>query len=58
MGVLTAVVNVLSPDEETAGDDSFGYRCVDCDAEFRRPKRQMTRVRCPDCGSPDVRSAG
>ncbi|MDS0293130.1 hypothetical protein [Halogeometricum luteum] len=56
MGVLTAVVDTFSTGEDGATDDSFAYRCADCEAAFERPKRQMTRVRCPDCRSSDVRS--
>jgi rRNA maturation endonuclease Nob1 len=58
MGVLTAFVETLSVGEGSVSDEErFRYRCADCDATFARPKRQMTRIRCPDCGSADVRCA-
>lgn len=40
---------------DTQHEETFGYRCRDCDCEFESPQRHVTAATCPDCGSGDVR---
>jgi rRNA maturation endonuclease Nob1 len=55
MGLLSrAVESVLGSD---GSEESFRYRCVECEAVFEFPKTRMVGITCPDCGSMDVRIA-
>lgn len=54
MGILGSLSRALSG--PGADEETFGYRCADCEAEFELPKTRMVRVRCPNCRSMDVRA--
>ena len=55
MGLLSRTVeSVLGGD---GGEESFRYRCMQCGEVFEFPKTRMVGVKCPDCGSMDVRIA-
>ncbi|WP_435147263.1 FmdB family zinc ribbon protein [Halobaculum sp. P14] len=57
MGIVEAVARAVVGGESGVAEDTFRYRCVDCDTEFERPKTRMVRVRCPECGSMNLRDA-
>lgn len=55
MGLVDAVACVVRSDE--GDEETFAYRCTDCETAFEEPRDRMRRIRCPDCGSGDVRAA-
>lgn len=53
MSVLGAITSLFESDDGP-NEETFGYRCRQCDARFDRRKDRMRRVACPECGSADV----
>jgi putative FmdB family regulatory protein len=38
-------------------DQSYDYRCTNCDAQFESPRADMSKVSCPECSAARIRSA-
>jgi Zn finger protein HypA/HybF involved in hydrogenase expression len=57
VGLFDAVRNLLSGGGRATGEDeeTFEYRCRDCDSEFESTRPHVTAAKCPECGSNDVR---
>lgn len=55
MGVFDALRALVSGDRSGDGEDTYTYRCRDCDREFESPRRHVTDASCPACDSGDVR---
>jgi Zn finger protein HypA/HybF involved in hydrogenase expression len=54
MGLIESVVDAVTEGEQ-GGKDTCRYRCVECEERFERAKGRMVALRCPDCGSMNVR---
>lgn len=56
VGLFDAVRDLLlgSGRATTGDEETFEYRCRDCEHEFESTRPHVTAASCPDCGSDDV----
>lgn len=52
MGLIDEIKSLFG-----AGEQTFRYRCLDCDAEFASDNPVMAEVPCPECRSTRITNA-
>lgn len=53
MTVIDKLKNLLTGSD----DQTYSYRCRDCETEFESPEAQMKDVTCPECDSTNIRDS-